>query len=136
MTDRPRAKVFQSPKYIQAAGSLSHIGAYMSEAFPACHKAALILSPRSKQQYLQQITKSVIDPGAVMSSWSRVGDRALGLLQSATAVQHCCQRQSVIFASMPQSVHCLNSQAHQPTQAWKLDVEQPLGKLMVLKHVV
>jgi hypothetical protein len=79
MTDRPRAKVFQSPKYIQAAGSLSHIGAYVSEAFPACHKAALILSPRSKQQYLQQITQSVVDPGAAMCSWKAGQDKDAGL---------------------------------------------------------
>lgn len=60
---RPRARVFQSPKYIQQPGCLSHIGEFVSSTFPHLKKAALITSARLKKQYWeQQLSKSIIDP--------------------------------------------------------------------------
>jgi hypothetical protein len=64
MADLPRAKVFQSPKYIQQQGALARIGDFVKEAFPKVRKAALITSARLRKQYYEQLSQSVTDPGA------------------------------------------------------------------------
>lgn len=79
MADRPRAKVFQSPKYIQQPGALAHIGEFVAEAFPKAKNAALITSARLRKQYIEQLSQSVVDPGAPAGSTQGSGAGAATL---------------------------------------------------------
>jgi glycerol dehydrogenase len=59
---RAAAVAFQSPKYIQQAGALSHVGAFARECFPAAQRAALILSARSRAQHGEALCASLPSP--------------------------------------------------------------------------
>jgi hypothetical protein len=71
----PRARVFQSPKYIQQQGALARVGEFVAATFPdrKTRRAALITSARLKKQYFEQLCKSISDPGGCVREWGGGG---------------------------------------------------------------
>ena len=71
----PRARVFQSPKYIQQQGALARVGEFVAATFPdrKTQRAALITSARLKKQYFEQLCKSISDPGGCVREWGGGG---------------------------------------------------------------